>query len=186
MYQRRLEKPIQFYFVIFNDILQSQRTLSLNTQSIMRLIANWFIYFARCLLWFIYFTCFLHEVSHLRVGLSIPCSKKGDTKLLMLNRFSTLCPNKNVHIFIFWITVKNQVIWVICGIYTETRRNLKKWYVACSPQLKNVTTIPCERQILCIGSNFRCFSQKIGCIWNSQVLEHMPNKFSDKQNCRNC
>jgi len=37
----------------------------------------------------------------------------------------------------------------------------KNVHLLCPPQLKNVTTIPCERYTLGIWSNFHCFPQKL-------------------------
>ena len=62
-----------------------------------------------------------------------------------------------------------------------------KWFSMSTTAEKCNHYIPCERQIICIWSNFHCFVQKLhGCILNSQLLQHMPSEISHKQNSRNC
>ena len=51
------------------------------------------------------------------------------------------------------------------------------------PLLENVTTIPCEIQILCIWSNFHCYL-RIFDAFNTQLFHHGPSEILDKQKFR--
>jgi len=82
------------------------------------------------------------------------------TKWRHCHPMHALRPEKNVHLLFRGYSVKNRVIWTVFGTQIP-EEILHKRYVPCPQQLKNVTTIPCERQILCVWSNFHCFPQKL-------------------------
>ena len=57
-------------------------------------------------------------------------------------------------------SVKNQMIWIIFGMQNPEEIS-HKWYVARPRHLKNDTTIPYERQILCICQLFHQIPREI-------------------------